>query len=105
MSLQTGKPWMIERSEFIESANTWYKSPMATSNDACMAALVTLRLASADILEVFSPQRPVPSLSHPYRVDALLKTLSAQVEAWKKHWTFVTSDKGMPFSPLSYPIQ
>ncbi|KAF5000828.1 hypothetical protein FGRMN_1436 [Fusarium graminum] len=86
MSLQTGKPWMIERGDFIESVNTWYKSPLAISNDATLAALVTLRLASADVLEVFSPQRPAPSMAYPYRAEALLKTLNVQIEAWKKHW-------------------
>ncbi|KAI1608234.1 hypothetical protein EDD36DRAFT_423657 [Exophiala viscosa] len=60
MSLQTGKPWMIERSDFLESVNTWYKHPMATSNDATLAALVTLRLATADIIDIFCPLRPAP---------------------------------------------
>ncbi|KIW17450.1 hypothetical protein PV08_04644 [Exophiala spinifera] len=93
MSLQTGKPWMIERSEFIESVNTWYRNPMAISNDAMMAALVTLRIASADILEAFNPQRPAPSMIQAYRFDSLLKTHSIQIEAWKKHWVEITSDR------------
>ncbi|KAH8896907.1 hypothetical protein GQ53DRAFT_638910, partial [Thozetella sp. PMI_491] len=93
MSLQTGKPWMIERSEFIESANTWYRHSLAISNDATLSALVTLRLAAADILEVFNPQRPAPSVTHAYRFDSLLKTLTPQIEAWKQHWVRVTSDR------------
>lgn len=94
MSLQAGKPWMIERSEFIESVNTWYRHSLAISNDATLSALVTLRLATADTLEVFNPQRPAPSiLTHAYRFDPLLKTLTPQMEAWKQHWVRVTSDK------------
>ncbi|EXJ78261.1 hypothetical protein A1O3_09422 [Capronia epimyces CBS 606.96] len=94
MSLQTGKPWMIERSDFIESVNTWYKSSFATADDATLAAFVSLRIASADILEAFSPQRPAPSMAHPYRFDALLKSLTPQIDAWRKHWLRVTSEKG-----------
>ncbi|KAJ9628107.1 hypothetical protein H2204_009509 [Knufia peltigerae] len=93
MSLQTGKPWMIERSEFIESVNTWYRNPMAISNDAMMAALVTLRIAAADILEAFNPQRPAPSMIQAYRFDSLLKTHSIQIDAWKKHWVEITSER------------
>ncbi|KAH8674277.1 hypothetical protein BX600DRAFT_457295 [Xylariales sp. PMI_506] len=94
MSLQTGKPWMIERSEFIESVNLWYRKPLATSNDAMLSALVTLRLASADIIELFSPQRPVFSMAHhPYQFDSLLKTLTSQIEAWRLHWVQTTTNK------------
>lgn len=85
---------MIERSEFIESVNTWYRNPMAISNDAMMAALVTLRIASADILEAFNPQRPAPSMIQAYRFDSLLKTHSIQIDAWKNHWVEITSEKG-----------
>lgn len=99
MSLQTGKPWMIERSEFIESVNTWYRNPMAISNDAMMAALVTLRIAAADILEAFNPQRPAPSMIQAYRFDSLLKTHSIQIDAWKKHWVEITSERGNCSSP------
>ncbi|KAI1620125.1 hypothetical protein EDD37DRAFT_674996 [Exophiala viscosa] len=94
MSLQTGKPWMIERSDFLESVNTWYKHPMATSNDATLAALVTLRLATADIIDIFCPLRPAPCTTHAYRLDSLLKTLTPQIEAWKKHWTSISSPIG-----------
>jgi hypothetical protein len=94
MSLQTGKPWMIERSEFIESVNLWYRDCFATANDATLSALVTLRLAAADIMDLFSPQRPVLAMAHPYHFDSLLKTLRFQIEAWRKHWVKVTSGKG-----------
>jgi hypothetical protein len=94
MSLQNGKPWMIERSDFIESVNKWYTSPLATINDAILAAFVSLRLAAADILEAFNPQRPSPFVTHAYRFDSLLKTLTPQVEAWKKRWLHIALEKG-----------
>lgn len=94
MSLQNGKPWMIERSDFIESVTTWYKSPLANDNDIVLAAFVSLRLLAADILEAFNPQRPTPSLTHPHRFDSLLKTLTPRIEAWKKRWLQQASEKG-----------
>ncbi|OKL59898.1 hypothetical protein UA08_04538 [Talaromyces atroroseus] len=93
MSLQNGNPWMIERSDFIESVNTWYTSPLATINDTILAAFVSLRLAAANILEVFNPRRPAPSVTHAYRFNSLLKTLTPQVEAWKKRWGHIASEK------------
>lgn len=86
MTLQTGKPWMINRSDFIESVNTWYKSPLATSNDAVLGAIVTLRLSTADIFEILIPQRPSPPTSEPQRLGSLLRTLNPQLQAWQKHW-------------------
>jgi hypothetical protein len=100
MSLQNGKPWMIERSDFIESVNIWYKSPLATTNDTILAAFVSLRLTAADILEAFNPQRPTPSVTHPYRFDSLLKTLTPRIEAWKRRWLQIASEKGVSFYPL-----
>jgi hypothetical protein len=98
-NLQTKKPWMIEKSEFIESVNSWYKSPFAIANDALLCALVTLRLTTADIIEVLDPQRPSPPISSPHRINSLLRMLKPQLEAWQKHWTRVT-EAGMGCSPI-----
>lgn len=97
MSLQNGKPWMIERSDFIESVNIWYKSPLATTNDTILAAFVSLRLTAADILEAFNPQRPAPSVTHRHRFDSLLKTLTPRIGAWKRRWLQIASEKGVSF--------
>lgn len=85
---------MIERSEFIESATIWYKSPLATANDAVLAAFVSLRLTAADILEAFNPQRPTPSVTHSYQFDSLLNNLAPRIEAWRKRWLPIASQKG-----------
>lgn len=88
---------MIEKSEFIESVNAWYKSPYAISNDALLCALVTLRLTTADIIEVLDPQRPSPPLRSPHRINSLLRMLKPQLDAWQKYWTCVT-EAGIEFS-------
>jgi hypothetical protein len=94
MTLQTGKPWMINRSDFIESVNTWYKSPLSTPNDAVLSAIVTLRLSTADIFEILIPQRPSPPTNEPQRLSSLLRTLNPQLQAWQKHWENIT-EKGI----------
>lgn len=90
MSFQTGKPWMIERSEFIESVNSWYKSSLSIPNDAALCALATLRLSTADIVDVYNPQRPSPAMNDPNRTSSLLRMLKPQLEAWEKYWTRIT---------------
>lgn len=77
---------MIEKSEFIESVNAWQKDPYATPNDATLCALATLRLTTADIIEVLNPQKPSPPLSAPDRINPLLRMLKPQLDAWVKHW-------------------
>ena len=94
MSIQTGKPWMIERSELIETTDQWYQNPFATPNDALLAAFVSLRLTSADILEAFNPQKPASFMAHPSRFDTLLKSHTPRIDAWKKHWLRIVSQKG-----------
>ena len=94
MSLQTGKPWMIDRSDFIESVCEWRKHPQAIANDKTLAAMVTLRLAGGNVLEIFTPQRPTAGATNSSRSDSLLKALTAQIEAWKKHWLQPGSDEG-----------
>ncbi|CZR67808.1 uncharacterized protein PAC_17707 [Phialocephala subalpina] len=89
-SFQTGKPWMIERSDFIESVNSWHKNPLSTSNDAAVCALATLRLATADIVDVLNSQRPCPAINQSHRVSSSLRMLKPQLEAWEKHWSGVT---------------
>lgn len=81
---------MIEKSESIESVNTWYKSRYATANDVALCAIVTLRLTTADIIEVSHPQRPSPPTSSTHRINPLIRMLRPQLEAWHKYWTCVT---------------
>lgn len=100
MSLQMDKPWMIEKSAFVESVNTWHKNQYATSNDTCLCALVTLRLTTADILEVLVPQRPSPLIESSYRINVLLKMLKPQLDAWQKFWTRAAAAGTMHFFPL-----
>ena len=92
---------MIERSEFIESVTTWYKRPLATSNDIILAAFVTLRLAAVDTIEAYSPQHPVSPARLPS--DSLLATINPLVEAWKKHWLSICSEQGSYSSRFNLP--
>lgn len=85
---------MIECNDLIASVNTWYRKPYANPNDATLAALVTLRLASADLVDAFNPHKPSAAAVESDRLDSMLSTLSSQTEAWRRHWLRVTADKG-----------
>jgi hypothetical protein len=79
MSLQTGKPWMIERTPFIESAQDWWRHPLAINNDRLLCAFVTLRLLAAEVFDMSNPgsQYPAP------RPLALLQN---RIERWQTKW-------------------
>lgn len=98
MSLQTGKPWMIERSNLIESYDKWYQSPLATTNDATLAAFVSLRVTSADMLESLSPQRLAPVQTTPSQFGTLLQRLRPKIESWRERWLSAVPEKGNEFS-------
>lgn len=122
LSLQTGKPWMIERSEFIESVEDWYHSPLASPNDGLLCAFVTLRLMTSEVFELLRPHQQPHHIRQLYHVEALLKIINSKVEKWQAHW-LSSMEAGMkmwilstaeallknfirprPVSPISHPV-
>ena len=86
MSLQTGKPWMIEGNAFINSSETWYRDPLAALTDQTLAAFIALRLTTADVLEAFGPQR-LPHRNVPAaQSNELAETLTRKIREWITHW-------------------
>lgn len=82
ISLQNGKPRMIDRSEFIETApDTWYKHPLALPSDVLLCAFVALRLLTSGVFELLEGQ-----IDPARNIDPLLAILQRQVEAWQDHW-------------------
>ncbi|PYH92571.1 hypothetical protein BO71DRAFT_357044 [Aspergillus ellipticus CBS 707.79] len=82
LTLQTGKPWMIERNEFIESVESWGEESMANSNDHLLCSFVALRLLTGDAFDLLTPHRksPLP------RLNRLLTILQNRIEGWRKKW-------------------
>lgn len=83
MSLQTGKPWMIERNRFIESIESWAKDPTATQNDVLLSAFVTLRLLTSEVFKMLGSRREVNSFQN---IDSFLRILSHRIDEWEEKW-------------------
>lgn len=92
LSLQTGKPWMIERTEFIESVETWGKDPLASANDNLLCTFVALRLLTAETFDLL-PSQKKHSTAHQGRFFSVLKV---RIEALEAKWLGVVG-AGMHF--------
>ncbi|KAG7075722.1 fungal specific transcription factor domain-containing protein [Colletotrichum scovillei] len=98
MSLQTGKPWMIERSEFIESIEPWCKDAMATPGDCLLGALfygthLKLQLFSLPLQDILAQSDP----NMTYHMEALWVSYSSALEMLHlicRHssWLYFTQD-------------
>jgi len=98
MSLQTGKPWMIERSDFIESIEAWCKDPLATHGDRLLGAFVTLRLLSSEVFKLLGPRSTNSDMSQFHRLDSFLAIIKGRIDDWELKWTkCVASDSCHPF--------
>lgn len=87
MSLQTGKPWMIERSDFIESIEAWCKDPLATPGDRLLGAFVTLRLLSSEVFKLLGPRSTNNDMSQFHRLDSFLAIIKGRIDDWELKWT------------------
>ena len=95
VSLQLGKPWMIEMNAFIRTSEKWYLKPHAQyGGDALLSAFTSLRILSTEIIELVSPRR---SSSRTPLSDHLIKLLNDNITRWENHW-FPILDDGMPLS-------
>ncbi|KXJ96216.1 hypothetical protein Micbo1qcDRAFT_193015 [Microdochium bolleyi] len=83
MSLQTGKPWMIERSNFIESIEAWCQDPSATPGDQLLGAFVTLRLLSSEVLKLLGPRSASNDGGHAHLLDSFLAILKGRIDEWE----------------------
>ncbi|KAI3541715.1 fungal specific transcription factor domain-containing protein [Colletotrichum abscissum] len=98
MSLQTGKPWMIERSEFIESIEPWCKDAMATTGDCLLGALVTLRLLSSEVFRLLGPRSSRVRARQLHSLESLLAIIKSRIEEWESRWLRVAdTDSCHPF--------
>ncbi|KAJ0426576.1 fungal-specific transcription factor domain-containing protein [Aspergillus carlsbadensis] len=90
LSLQTGKPWMIERTELIDSAETWWQDPVSSPNDQLLSSFVALRLLTADTFDLLSSSKtPVA------QTERLLSILNTRIDSWQSKWlTAVSTSSG-----------
>ncbi|CRG92107.1 hypothetical protein PISL3812_09162 [Talaromyces islandicus] len=88
MSLQTSKPWMIERNSFFESIEVWCKDATATDSDNFLGAFVTIRLLTSEVFRLLTP-RQTDSGQNTY---SLLTILSNRIDEWESKWLNMCSD-------------
>ncbi|OHW98377.1 fungal specific transcription factor domain-containing protein, partial [Colletotrichum incanum] len=93
ISLQTGKPWMVERSEFIESIEAWCRDAMATPGDRLLGALVTLRLLSSEVFRLLGPRSSRVRARQLHSLESLLAIIKGRIEEWESRWLCI-ADKG-----------
>ncbi|KAF5648061.1 hypothetical protein F52700_1275 [Fusarium sp. NRRL 52700] len=86
ISLQTGRPWMIECSEFIESIEDWCNDKLAIENDQLLGAFTTLRLITSSTFPLLATKSRQRSLSHSESAP-LVSLLNGRIERWEKKWT------------------
>lgn len=89
MSLQTGKPWMIERNGFFESIEVWCKDATATESDNFLGAFVTLRLLTSEVFRLLT-LRQTDAGQNTY---ALLMIISNRIDEWESKWLGVCDGK------------
>ncbi|KAF7885224.1 hypothetical protein EAF00_011042 [Botryotinia globosa] len=84
LSLQLDKPWMIDQNNLISKATEWYQEEYAVpGGDLLLSAFVSLRLISAEFLELSSSTK---SDSQKFRSEILSKLLNTELNTWEKDW-------------------
>ncbi|QGA16131.1 hypothetical protein EYB26_003798 [Talaromyces marneffei] len=97
LSLQTGKPWMIERSGFIESIEHWSKERTATANDTLLAAFVTLRLLTSEVFKLLGLCRHGSSFEN---IKSFLTIIGNRINEWEDKWMEACGDESESCHPF-----
>lgn len=75
---------MIDQNNLISKAREWYQEEYAVSGgDLLLSAFVSLRLISAEFLELSSSTK---SDSQKFRSEILSKLLNTELNTWEKDW-------------------
>lgn len=92
MSLQTAKPWMIERSDFTESIEAWCKEPLAVPTDILLGAFVTLRLLTSEVFKLLGGDNLARNgagggSSQFYPLCSFFAIIKGRIAEWESKWT------------------
>ncbi|ETS79448.1 hypothetical protein PFICI_09301 [Pestalotiopsis fici W106-1] len=104
ISLQTGKPWMIERSTFIEAIESWCRDPLATDNDRLLGAFVTLRLLSSEVFKLLGPKSSRVLSGPLHSIESLLAIIKIRIEEWEQRWIHCLLKSDMIYSETCHPF-
>jgi hypothetical protein len=92
MSLQTAKPWMIERSDFTESIEAWCREPLAVPTDILLGAFVTLRLLTSEVFKLLGGDNLARNgagggSSQFYPLCSFFAIIKGRIAEWESKWT------------------
>lgn len=104
ISLQTGKPYMIERNDFIESVDTWCNNSISIANDFFLGALVRLRLETSVIFNLIGPKRFGRDGLSLNNVESLLTLINRRIMEWQNRWVQLAEQQGPPDEESCHPF-
>ncbi|EDN07411.1 GAL4 & fungal specific transcription factor domain-containing protein, priB [Histoplasma capsulatum] len=87
VSLQLGKPWMIQIDSLIRSAETWHQHVYAVPGcDQIMSAFVQLRILGSEIVELFWIDPVATTAQSIIKNEVILKLFNGELDRWEAKW-------------------
>ncbi|OJD18325.1 hypothetical protein AJ78_01638 [Emergomyces pasteurianus Ep9510] len=87
VSLQLGKPWMIQIDALIRSAENWHQHVYAVPGcDQIMSAFVQLRILGSEILDLFWVDPVTTTAQSITRNEVILKLFNGDLDRWEAKW-------------------
>ncbi|KAI5303088.1 hypothetical protein KEM56_000044 [Ascosphaera pollenicola] len=99
VSLQVGKPWMIQMDPLIRASDTWCQHAYAVPGiDQIMSAFVQLRILGSDLLDLcfVDPKTCAPETYQ--RNESVLKLFNGNLDQWETHWYKTVEDASASIS-------
>ncbi|CAG9989353.1 unnamed protein product [Clonostachys byssicola] len=90
ISLQTGRPFMIEQNEFIDVIEEWCKDPMSLANDYFLGALVKLRLETSAAFSLLGFRQRRTYTASLHETESLLALIHGRIQDWENRWIDLT---------------
>ncbi|KAI5309928.1 hypothetical protein KEM55_002107 [Ascosphaera atra] len=87
VSLQVGKPWMIQMDALIRSSDTWHQHAYAVpGTDQVMSAFVQLRVLGSELLDKFCVDFQACSPEVLQKNEVILKLFNGDLDRWEGKW-------------------
>jgi hypothetical protein len=100
VSLQLGKPWMIQIDPLIRNSESWHQDIYAVPGcDQIMSAFVQLRILGSEILDLFwiDPLAPTPDAIS--KAEVFIKLFNGELDRWQAKWYKILEDRKFLPSP------
>ncbi|KIL87182.1 hypothetical protein FAVG1_09737 [Fusarium avenaceum] len=78
--------FVYDRSDLIESIQSWCDEPLAIENDQLLGAFTTLRLITSTAFPFLVSRSQRRGLSH-LESEPLVSLINGRIDSWEEHWT------------------